>query len=112
VRISRRELRPQRGQRLYRSPKLTYLLATNAGKARFFALYGFDPTRPHELADALRWHVRNRHYDSSQQTMHGMKYVVRCSAPSPDGRNPCIRTIWIVDIGQTVPRLVTSYAGP
>ena len=34
--------------------KLNYLLATNAGKAKFFARFGFDPSRPHELDVALR----------------------------------------------------------
>ena len=92
--------------------KLAYLLARDAGKAKFFAVYGFNPAQPQELAAALRWHVRNRHYDSRQQTAHGVKYVVKCSAPSPDGRNPCILTVWIVDAGQATPRLVTGYASP
>lgn len=92
--------------------KLTYLLVDNPGKAKFFALFGFHPTRPQELADALRWHVYNRHFDSTSATAHGRKYVVKCSAPSPDGRNPCILTTWMVDAGQTQPRLVTAYANP
>ena len=77
-------------------PKLTYLLVTDQGKAKFFAMFGFDPTRPQELEAALRWHVSRRHYDRIHPTVHGTKYLVRCSAPSPDGRNPCILTIWII----------------
>lgn len=89
--------------------KLTYLLVKNAGKAKFFARFGFDPTRPQELAAALRWHVVNHHYDSIYHTQHGTKYEVKCSAPSPDGRNPCIRSFWFVDAGQTNLRFVTAY---
>ena len=103
---------PNAGNAVIDRGKLTYLLVTNPGKARFFALFGFDPSRPHELGDALRWHVYNRHYDSSHQTVHGTKYVVTCEAPSPSGRRPCILTTWMIDAGQTQPRLVTAYANP
>ena len=92
--------------------KLTYLLVTDPGKAKFFALFGFDPTRAEELADTLRWHIYNRHYDSSYTTVHGTKYVVKCEAPTPSGRRPCILTTWMADAGRTRPRLVTAYANP
>lgn len=91
---------------------LTYLLAINAEKAKFFRLFGFHPSRPQGFAAALRWHVRHHHYDRDVPTRHGMKYEVKCSLPTPDGRNPCILTIWIVDAGETVPRFVTAYASP
>lgn len=91
--------------------KLTYLLVQDAGKAKFFAQFGFDVARPHDLEHALRWHVRNRHYDNHSATVHGVKYEVKCSAPSPDRRDPCVRSFWIIDSGQAVPRFVTAYAG-
>jgi hypothetical protein len=94
------------------SAKLEYLLVKNTGKAKFFRLFGFDPARPQELERALRWHVRNRHYDRDMPTAHGVKYEVKCSAPSPDGRDPCILSIWIIDAGQMVPRFVTAYGNP
>jgi hypothetical protein len=103
---------PNAGNVFVDPAKLTYLLATDQGKAMFFARFGFDPTQPQELAAALQWHVSNHHYDSIYYTPHGTKYVVKCSAPSPDKRDPCILSVWIVDSGQTIPRLVTAYANP
>jgi hypothetical protein len=70
---------PNAGNAFIDPAKLTYLLVTHRGKAKFFALCGFDPTRPEELADTLQWHVYNRHYDSSYTTVHGTKYVVNAT---------------------------------
>jgi hypothetical protein len=92
--------------------KLNYLLVKDPGKAKFFALFGFDPTRPQELESTLCWHVYNQQYDSSSMTVHGTKYAVKCSAPTPDTRNPCIISVWIIDAGHTTPRFVTAYARP
>jgi hypothetical protein len=92
--------------------KLTYLLVCNAEKAKFFRLFGFHPSRSQGLAAALRWHIRHHHFYRDVPTRHGTKYEVRCSVPTPDGRNPCILSVWIVDAGQTVPRFVTAYGNP
>lgn len=27
----------------------------------------------------------------------GIKYEVRCNLPSPDRRNPCVRSFWLID---------------
>lgn len=103
---------PNAGNAIIAPAKLQYLLVKNTGKAGFFRLFGFDPARPHELERALRWHVCNRHYDRDWMTVHGIKYEVKCSAPSPDGRDPCIVSGWIVDTGHVIPRLITAYANP
>lgn len=103
---------PNEGNASIDARKLTYLLVDHAGKANFFRLFGFDLRRTQRLAAALRWHIRHRHYDRDIATRNGMKYEVKCSMPTPDRRNPCILSIWIVDAGQTVPRVVTAYANP
>lgn len=102
---------PNASQAFVPAGKLTYLLVNDAGKARFFRRFGFDVSRSHELEDSLVWHVRNHHYVTDMPTANGHKYTLRCSAPSPDGRNPCIVTVWVIEVGETSPRLVTAYAG-
>jgi hypothetical protein len=92
--------------------KLNYLLVQDAGKARFFRLFGFDPTRPQELDSALRWHLYNQHYSDVTTTVHGVMYEVTCRVPSPNKRNPCIVSVWMVDAGQTIPRFITAYPNP
>ena len=41
----------------------------------------------------------------------GIKYEVECSLATPDGRNPCIRTVWISQAEQP-PRLITAHPLP
>jgi hypothetical protein len=90
--------------------KLIYLVTSQ--KAGFFIAHGFDPGRPEEWIAALRQHpVRNR-IENVFPTAHGVKYTVRCTLPSPNGRNPCAFTVWMVDAGQSEPRFVTGYASP
>jgi hypothetical protein len=90
--------------------KLTYLLTT--GKARSFTAHGFDPRHPEGLEGALRAHPARNPCNDTMVTNHGTKYVVTCSMPSPDERDPCTLSVWIVDPGQTIPRFVTAYAKP
>ena len=91
---------------------IAYLLNSarprNGGKAALFSAFGFDPAHWEVLRDALRQHPLANDVVSSQRSPHGNKHVVRCSMMSPDGRNPCITTIWITD-GDGPPRFVTAY---
>jgi hypothetical protein len=43
------------------------------------------------------------------ESSHGTKYIVDGEIVSPVGKNPVVRTVWIVDHGQTIARLVTAY---
>jgi hypothetical protein len=43
------------------------------------------------------------------ESTHGKKYIVDGTMETPTGKSPRVRTIWIVDGGETVPRLVTAY---
>jgi hypothetical protein len=90
--------------------KLAYLLTS--GKAAFFLRHGFDPDRPRQLDAALRQHPVNNRFENMIIGVHGVKFTVRCSLPSPDGRNPCAFTVWIFDPGTTEARFVTGYASP
>jgi hypothetical protein len=42
---------------------------------------------------------------------YGEKYTLQCSINTPDGRNPCIFSVWIIENGKLQPRLVTAYPG-
>jgi hypothetical protein len=85
----------------------------NSGKAQFFVGFGFTSLRWDILRDALQAHPLSNLVANTIGTPHGMKYDVRCHVQSPDGRNPCIRSIWIIEshVGPD-PRLVTAYAYP
>jgi len=65
-------------------------------------------TRWQDLGAALRDHPVNNPIESEQKTEFGQKVTVQCQISTPDGSNPCIRTVWMVE-AETSPRLVTAY---
>ena len=77
-------------------------------KARFFLSFGFSLGSWQTLAAALRHHPVRNQVLSAENTGFGTKYAVRCALATPDGRDPCILSIWIDDAAGR-PRLVTAY---
>ena len=78
-----------------------------AAKARFLEAFGFSPLRPEELRRALLEHARQNEISTTQQTNFGLIFVIAGELPSPDGRNPLVRAVWMLDTGATAPRLIT-----
>lgn len=83
-----------------------------ASKAAFFERFGFSIDAPETLAAALHDHpVRN----DVVRTVRGAfrtKYIVRCTIETPDGRNPCVVSVWAAEEADpTRPRLLTAYPG-
>jgi hypothetical protein len=96
-------------------PKITnYLLDLShplgASKAAFFRDCGFSHAEWQTMAAALAAHPVLNQIESKTDTPHGSKYVVRCNLATPDGRNPCVVTVWMKE-GDTPARLVTAYPG-
>lgn len=100
---------------------LLYLLhpahPDGAPKAAFFARFGYTADNLTDFRMAVADHARDNDLlektptgDLLEQTPtgYGMRYVVRCNLRTPDGRNPCIVTVWI-DQGPEHARLVTAY---
>ena len=101
-------------QAFVESAKVTdYLLSLSHphgnGKAKFFMQFGFEREKPEQLGSSLRRHAQTQPVVERKTSEHGVKYVLECTILSPDGRNPCIRTVWIVEQGNTSPRLITAY---
>ena len=80
-----------------------------AGKAKFFVACGFSQTDWEELKKALLEHPRVNAVTDSATTQFGEKYEVSCSLVTPDGCNPCVISIWIVEPPDPSPRFVTAY---
>lgn len=81
-------------------------------KARFFSAFGFGIDRMDIFIDALIQHSVVRDVDSELPSPFGVKYRMVCEIQTPDKRNPCIVSVWIIDNGTEVPKLVTAYPGP
>ena len=91
----------------------TYLLnrdhPTGRAKAAFFARFGYDSVNQVAFAMALDRHGATRPIVRTSTNAYGVKYEVRCSFETPDGRDPCIVTIWLRPEGEAACRLITAY---
>lgn len=90
-----------------------YLLSnthpTGKAKARFFKRFGFDVAYMAVFKDALRQHSVDRDVEQHEATGFGIKYKLTCEINTPDKRNPCIVTVWVIEAGEEIPKLVTAY---
>ena len=83
-----------------------------AGKAKFFAACGFAVANWGGLKQALLGHPLVNAVSANETTPFGEKFEVTCSLETPDGRNPCIVSVWIIEPPSPDPRLVTAYPNP
>ena len=81
----------------------------NGGKAGFFSRFGFTQAHWTVLQDALRLHPQANPVVSVRANRYGTVYRVSCSLRSPDGRCPCVNTVWVLEAGSIAPALVTAF---
>lgn len=81
----------------------------NGGKAPFFRALGFAPEQWEHLAAAFRQSAVTFAVAQVMETRHGKKYIIDGEINTPSGKLPVVRTVWIIESGETVPRLVTAY---
>ena len=90
-----------------------YLLSTShpdgAGKAKFFGRFGFRIENWEILAESLRKHGVCHPVVKTVAFAYGTRYTVEGNIETPDGRNPSVRTVWIIEVGSVRPRLITAY---
>jgi hypothetical protein len=78
-------------------------------KADFFKRFGFDLNDIETFRESLIQHSIVRDIEQTKNSEFGSKYELKCEIITPDEQNPCIVTVWIVENGQAVPKLVTAY---
>ena len=79
------------------------------GKAKFFIHFGFHRERWEELATALRGHAQENPVTETLTDADGTTYVIEGRMTTPSGRQPRVRTVWLVEIGELAPRFITAY---
>lgn len=91
---------------------LTYLLnpkhKDGASKAKFFRNRGFKSGEWEQFATALRNHGGSQPVTHVVSSKHGRKFTVECQLLTPDGRNPCILSVWVESKGKSL-ALVTAH---
>jgi hypothetical protein len=80
-----------------------------ASKARFFGEFGFRLANWEVLAVALKKHGAENEIVKEKETGFGPRYEVEGKLQTPDGRQPLVRSVWQVERGERVPRLITAY---
>ena len=103
------------GERAYvaREKITLYLLnrdnPDSESKANFFSRFGFDIEHWNGLAEALQLHAMRHAIAGIMENERGVRYVLDGELGTPDGRNPYVRVVWMVDKGSDIPRLITAY---
>jgi hypothetical protein len=80
-----------------------------ASKARFFGEFGFRVEEWQRLSEALLEQGCAHDVVMIHETGFGPRYVVDGELDTPRGRRPHVRTVWQLDNGAQVLRLITAY---
>jgi hypothetical protein len=90
-----------------------YLLASEhpegGSKAGFFLAMGFHPDRWQLFADAVREMITHNPVTQRLESRHGTKYIVEGNLMTLTARRVHVRTVWIIEPGESAPRFVTAY---
>jgi hypothetical protein len=78
-------------------------------KANFFKRFGFDISNLGIFKNSLLQHSIEREIEKINNSEFGNKYELKCEMKTPDERNPCIVTVWIIENGKERPTLITAY---
>ena len=94
--------------------KLTdYLLSSThpdgRHKSEYLRRFGFRAESWAVLQEALLRHAADGEVVDEGRSEFGIRYLVEGPLRAPDGRNPIHRTVWIIEAGSTMPRLITAY---
>jgi hypothetical protein len=80
-------------------------------KYKFLIGFGFRIEEPSALRDALLRHLQEAETIEEHVTDYGVRYTKRCSLTSPDGRNPCINSVWQVEADGTLKFITITKLG-
>ena len=106
---------PNHERAMVAAPKIvSYLLSLGSengrAKARFFLAFGFTIEAWEVMAEALKQHASDHEVTRAEaRPPFGVHYIIEGALRTPDGRNPSVRVVWVIDEGDDVPRLVSAY---
>jgi len=90
-----------------------YLLAqahrSGRAKAIFFLRVGFEIEKWAEIAAALQQHAIRNDVAGTIENRFGTRFRVEGPLLTPKGQSVHVRTIWFIESGTHIPRLVTAY---
>jgi len=78
-------------------------------KARFFRSFGFDETNVSQFEQGLIHIAQIELVAEITETIYGKKYVIDGDLETPSRDKIHLRTVWIIETGDDIPKLVTAY---
>lgn len=89
----------------------TYLLNTahrrGGPKARLLAEFGYNQEKWELLAEDIRRFHLTADAVETHVTVYGVRYEISAPMRTPNGRSLNVRSIWQIDAGTDIPRLIT-----
>lgn len=83
--------------------------AIGKSKARFFRSFGFNEANIEQFKQALSDLAQNESVTDTLESLYGVKYVIDGQLKTPNGITIHVRTVWIIEVGDDTPRLVTAH---
>ena len=80
-----------------------------SGKAKFFIHFGFQRGRWEELGASILRPAQENPVSKTVTDEDGATYVIEGVFMTPSGRQPRVRTVWLVENGELAPRFITAY---
>lgn len=77
-------------------------------KAKWFNTLGYNLERPNELAESIM-SLACMDIEVSEQTDYGTKYVIVGKITGPNGRTAEVKSVWMLIVDETAPKLLTAY---
>jgi len=71
--------------------------------------FGFLAQQWEIPAEALKFHAVYNEIAKTETSYFGMRYIIEGHIPSPDKRNPCVRSVWFIEKEANIPYFVTAY---
>ena len=78
-------------------------------KALFLKNLGYDDSDPNILAQDLLTIAQEEDISDIQTSEFGTKYIIEGTIHTPNGATVAMRTVWIIELDNPQPRLVTAY---
>lgn len=78
-------------------------------KAKFFLTLGFNKNNAKLLKQELLAIAQTKNIKESISSPYGTKYIIEGFLNTPKKPSIKMRTIWIIETGENIPRFVTAY---
>lgn len=78
-------------------------------KAKFFGGFGFNDSNAHQLETGLLSIAQTEEVNAETKSPFVVKYTIDGNLMTPSGIVVSVRTVWIIEQDEVVPRFVTAH---